>query len=62
MPTGQALPFLIEMKRPGGGVQTIEQQETIKRASEAGVLAFFADNWQIVRDKFQSQGVMLRAA
>lgn len=60
--TGVAVPFYIEVKRPQGGVRSYEQEEFIRRAQAAGVLAFFANSWAVVKEQFESRTSLLRAA
>lgn len=62
MPTKQAMPFMIECKRPDGGVASIEQQAIISQAKQHGVVALFARSWSEVRCEFERLGVLLKAA
>lgn len=57
--TGRAL--FIEVKRPVGGVASIEQRDFIQRAMGHGCIAFFARGWDDVADRLRAAGVKIPA-
>jgi len=54
-----AVPFFIEVKRPVGGEKRWSQIAFIEHAQRDGVLAFFANSWDVVRVEFKKLGIEL---
>jgi hypothetical protein len=50
-------PLFIEVKRPQGGVESIEQQSFIEERRKAGAIAFFARGWDDVAENLTQAGV-----
>lgn len=57
--TGIAIPLYVEVKRPVGGVKSVEQQLFIDRANRDACIAFFARGWDDVVAELRKVGVHL---
>jgi len=54
-----ALPFYIECKNPNKSAKRPKQTQFILEAKADGVIAFFADSWDDVRENFAAHGIMI---
>jgi hypothetical protein len=55
-------PLFIEVKRPKGGREEIEQKEFIERAKSEGAIAIFARGWDECAEQLRANGVKLPEA
>jgi hypothetical protein len=55
----RGVPFFIEVKRPKTGRKRYAQVAFIDSVKADGVLAFFADGWDVVKAEFKRIGVTL---
>ena len=59
MENTKAIVMFIEVKRKGGKHRAA-QTAWINKAREDGVIAFFAESWEQVRDEIESHGIVLK--